>query len=118
MSHSIEEDCIFCRIIRGEAPADFLYQDETVVVFKDIRPCALIHLLILPKKHIRSINELTEEDQNVISAMVFIGKNIAKELGIWRTGYKLLINVEQGAGQDIFHVTCIYWVALILVYKA
>ena len=106
MSYSIEKekDCIFCRIIRGEAPADFFYQDEIVIVIKDIRPRAPVHLLILPKEHIRSINELREEDHSLISTMVFTGKNMAKELGIWRTGYKLLINVEQGAGQDIFHI--------------
>jgi histidine triad (HIT) family protein len=104
MKHSTDGNCIFCRIIRGEAPADFLYRDEYVVAFKDIRPRAPIHNLIIPQKHIRSVNELTEQDKDIVASMIFTGKFLAKQLGIHRAGYKLLLNVEAGGGQDIFHI--------------
>ena len=100
----MEKDCLFCQIIRGEKPADFLRQDESLVVFKDIYPHAPVHLLIAPRRHIRSINEVTEDDREVIQEMIVTGKEMAKEQGIHRTGYKLLFNVERGGGQVIFHL--------------
>jgi histidine triad (HIT) family protein len=98
------EGCKFCEIIRGERPADFIYRDETLVVFRDIYPSAPIHYLVVPTKHIRSINDLTEEDGRIIAAMILKAKEIAKEAGISRDGYKLLFNVELGGGQVIFHL--------------
>jgi histidine triad (HIT) family protein len=100
----MEKDCIFCQIIRGEQPADFKYRDDSLVVFKDIHPHAPVHLLVVPRKHIRSINEVTEEDREIISEMVLRGGQSAIEEGIAESGYKLLFNVERGGGQVIFHV--------------
>lgn len=100
----MERDCIFCQIVSGEKPADFLYQDQSLVVFKDIYPHAPVHLLIVPRRHIRSINEVTEQDKEIISRVVLKGKEMAKEQGVAKSGYKLLFNVEQGGGQVIFHV--------------
>ena len=91
-------------VIRGEKPADFLHKDESLVVFKDIYPHAPVHLLVVPRKHIRSINEVTGEDREIIYQMIVTGKDMAKEQGIHRAGYKLLFNVERGGGQVIFHV--------------
>jgi histidine triad (HIT) family protein len=99
-----EKDCVFCQIINGERPADFVYQDEAVAVFKDIRPSAPVHLLIVPKKHVRSLNDLDDRDKGIISEMIFRAKEVAKELGIAQSGYKLLFNVEWGGGQLIFHL--------------
>ena len=100
----MKSDCVFCQIVRGEQPADFLYQDPSMVVFKDIYPHAPVHLLIVPTRHIRSINYITDNEREIISEMVFKGKDMAKEQGIAETGYKLLFNVERGGGQVIFHV--------------
>ena len=100
----MERGCIFCQIVSGEKPADFLYQDQSLVVFKDIYPHAPVHLLIAPRRHIRSINEVTEQDKEIISRVVLKGKEMAKEQGVAKSGYKLLFNVEQGGGQVIFHV--------------
>ena len=100
----MEKDCVFCQIIRGEKAADFLYQGESIVVFKDIQPFAPIHLLIVPRRHIRSINDLTEQDRDVISEMILRAREMARERSISDSGYKLLFNVERGGGQVIPHL--------------
>jgi histidine triad (HIT) family protein len=97
-------DCIFCQIVRGDQPAEFLHKDDSLVVFRDINPHAPVHLLIVPRKHVRSINDVTEEDREIISEMIYRGKETAKQEGIAASGYKLVFNVERGGGQVIFHV--------------
>jgi histidine triad (HIT) family protein len=97
-------DCLFCKIISHEIPSEFLYEDDNYVVFKDINPAAPVHLLLVPKKHIRSINDLKEGDENIISGLFMIAKDMAKEQGVNESGYKLLFNVEKGGGQLIFHI--------------
>ncbi len=100
----MEKNCTFCQIIRGEKPAEIVYQDDTLLVFKDIYPHAPVHLLIVPKKHIRSLNDLTEQDRGIVSEMIWRAKEVAREQGISGTGYKVLFNVERGGGQVIFHL--------------
>ena len=100
----MENDCLFCRIVAGKKSADIVYRDETVVIFNDINPHAPVHLLIVPTKHIRSINDLTEADESVVAAMIFRARDMAKKLGVDRSGYRLAVNVERGAGQVIFHL--------------
>lgn len=100
----MEKDCIFCKIVNGEMPTEFLYEDDILVVFKDINPHAPVHILIVPKKHIRSINDLAENDREIISHMIMVGKNMAKDESVQSSGYKLLFNVEKGGGQVIFHL--------------
>jgi histidine triad (HIT) family protein len=97
-------DCIFCQIIRKERPAEFIYEDDALVVFKDAYPHAPVHLLIVPKKHIRGINDLADEDREIISEMILRAKEIALGAGVSQSGYKLVFNVERGAGQVIFHL--------------
>ncbi len=97
-------DCLFCKIINREIPSEFLYEDDTYVVFKDINPAAPVHLLLLPKKHIRSINDLTKEDGDILSGLFMVAKDMAREQGVNESGYKLLFNVEKGGGQEIFHL--------------
>ena len=96
--------CIFCDIINGKTGTKLLYENDTLVVFKDINPSAPVHLLIVPRKHIRSANDLKEEDQRIVSEMIMAGKEMAKKEGIAKSGYKLLFNVERGGGQVIFHL--------------
>ncbi|MGQ9654795.1 MAG: histidine triad nucleotide-binding protein [Thermodesulfobacteriota bacterium] len=99
-----EKDCTFCRIVAGELPADFIYRGDSLVVFKDIRPSAPIHLLVVPTRHIRSVNDLAEEDREIVSEMIFRAREIARENSFAGPGYKLLFNVERGGGQDVFHL--------------
>lgn len=101
---SSTEHCVFCRIIRGESPAEFLYRGQHVVIFKDIRPEAPVHLLVVPARHIRSVNELSGGDVEVLGEMFLKAKETAEELGIARRGYRLILNVERGGGQIIFHL--------------
>jgi histidine triad (HIT) family protein len=100
----MSSDCLFCKIINGEVPSKFLYEDDDFVVFNDINPAAPVHLLIVPKKHIRSMNDLQIEDRSIISGLFMIAKDMAKSLGVNKSGYKLLFNVEKGGGQVIFHI--------------
>ena len=100
----MEKDCAFCMIIRKERPADCVYEDESVVVIKDFRPHAPVHLLIIPKRHIRSINDLTEEDRDIVFDMILRARTMAKDQSIAQSGYKLVFNTERGGGQVIFHL--------------
>ena len=97
-------DCLFCKIIQGDVPTTFLYEDEDLVVFRDINPAAPVHLLLVPRKHIRSMNDIGENDAAVISKLFFAARQMAKEQEISASGYKLLFNVEKGGGQEIFHI--------------
>ncbi len=97
-------DCLFCNIASGATETEFLHETEDLVVFKDINPHAPVHLLIVPKKHIRSINDLTDEDHDILAKLIMAGKYMAEEQGVAKSGYKLLFNVEKGGGQMIFHL--------------
>lgn len=98
------EDCLFCKIVNGEIPSEFLYEDDEFVVFRDINPHAPVHLLIVPKKHIRSINDLEEQDSVLVGKSFSLAKQMATAQGVNESGYKLLFNVEKGGGQEIFHI--------------
>jgi histidine triad (HIT) family protein len=100
----MEKDCIFCQIAQGQPETEMLYQSDTLVVFKDINPHAPVHLLLVPKKHIRSVNDLTDADQEILAELILVAKEMAKEQGVDKSGYKLLYNVEKGGGQLIFHL--------------
>jgi histidine triad (HIT) family protein len=96
--------CIFCDIVNRKMETEFLFENETVVVFKDIHPHAPVHILIVPKRHIRSINDLTVDDGPLLSELIMTGKAMADKIGVAKSGYKLLFNVEKGGGQMIFHL--------------
>jgi histidine triad (HIT) family protein len=100
----MEKGCLFCRISRGETPTEFLFENDTLVVFKDIHPAAPVHLLIVPKRHIRSINDLQDADQPILSELLMTARDMAAQSGVAKSGYRLFINVERGGGQVIFHL--------------
>ncbi|MDX1707840.1 MAG: HIT domain-containing protein [Desulfobacterales bacterium] len=100
----MEKDCIFCHIAHGQTDTKILYENDALVVFKDINPHAPVHLLFVPKKHIRSINDLTDADEAILSELIMVARDMAKEHGVAKSGYKLLYNVEKGGGQVIFHL--------------
>ncbi len=100
----MNSDCIFCKIVKGESSANFVYKDEDMVVFHDTRPKAPVHVLIVPVEHIESLNVLEERHGALLAKMILKAKEIAGLLGIRDSGYKLVINVERGGGQVIFHL--------------
>jgi len=95
-------DCIFCKIINKEIPTEFVYEDNDAAVFKDIKPAAPIHFLVVPKEHIQSIMHLEGNHKEIISKIIFIAKKVAEEKGL--KGYKLVFNVGREGGQIIDHL--------------
>jgi histidine triad (HIT) family protein len=97
-------DCIFCKIIANEIPTDILYQDKELIAFRDINPMAPIHLLIIPRKHIPSLTQITEADSSLIGAIINVANEMARREGIANSGYRLVIICGQHGGQIIPHV--------------
>jgi histidine triad (HIT) family protein len=97
-------DCIFCKIIDGELPSDIVYRDERVIGFRDINPIAPVHLLIIPRKHIPSIRDLTDDDLPLLGHMTVVANRLAVEEGIADPGYRLIINCGEEAGQTVHHI--------------
>ncbi len=97
-------DCIFCQIVAGEIPADILYQDEEVIAFRDINPVAPTHLLIIPRKHIPSLAHLPDAETPLIGHMAKIANQLAKEAGIFESGYRLAISCGEQGGQEVPHL--------------
>ncbi|MFH0906754.1 MAG: HIT domain-containing protein [bacterium] len=97
-------NCIFCKIANHQQKADVVFENKEIIVFKDINPKTLIHFLVVPKKHINSINELKSNDGDLIIQMIFSAKKLAKENNIDKKGYRLLFNVGRGGGQIIDHI--------------
>jgi histidine triad (HIT) family protein len=100
----MEQSCLFCRVIGRKTPVEFLHEDALVVAFNDIRPQAPVHLLICPKKHIATLNDLTPEDDELIGHMFQVAKTMAEQLNIHQRGYRTVFNVNAGAGQSVFHI--------------
>ena len=98
------EDCLFCKIIKGDIPSTKVYEDEFVYAFKDINPEAPVHILVVPKKHIKSMNEIEEIDENLSGKIFFAIKKIAKEQGIAEQGYRVISNCGKDAGQTVMHL--------------
>lgn len=98
------QDCLFCNIAHGKTDTEFLYEDDKLVVFRDIKPHAPVHLLLVPKRHIRSVNDLTDDDRSILGDLFMAAREMAKKEGVDQSGYKLLFNVEKGGGQVIFHL--------------
>lgn len=98
------DDCIFCRIAEGKIESDKVYEDEKFVAFRDINPQAPTHVLIIPKQHIATLNEL--EDSEMAGRLVLIAKELALKSGISESGYRIVLNCNRDAGQDVFHIHC------------
>jgi len=96
--------CVFCWIVAGDTESDILYQDEAITAFRDIRPQAPTHILIVPNEHIRSINELNEADNTLLPKMFATAHHLAESAGIAERGYRLVINTGPDAGQVIDHM--------------
>ena len=97
-------DCIFCQIVAGKVPSEILYQDEKVIVFRDINPVAPTHLLIIPKEHIPSLAHLSEAEAPLVGHMVSVANQLAKREGIAESGYRVVINCGEQGGQLVPHL--------------
>ncbi len=98
------EETIFSKIIRQEIPTPLLYQDDLVTAFRDITPKVSSHILIVPNKHIPTINDVTESDELTMGRMITVAKKLAKEEGIDEDGYRLIINCNDDGGQEVYHI--------------
>lgn len=96
--------CIFCKIVTGEIPAKIIYQDTTVIAFDDLHPKAPQHKLIIPRQHLATLNDMAEEDKELLGHMMYIAKQLAREIGIAETGYRVLMNCNGDGGQEVFHM--------------
>jgi histidine triad (HIT) family protein len=98
------ENCIFCKIAKGEIPSENVYEDDMLLAFKDIHPEAPVHIVIIPKKHIDSVNTLEEQDSELISQIFLAIKKIAVQLNIADSGYRVITNIGEDGGQTIHHI--------------
>jgi len=99
-----KNDCLFCKIANEEIKADIVFQNDKIVAFRDIRPIAPVHILIIPKEHISSMNNITEERTDLLGELLYVATKIAKEQEIAEDGYKLLIRTGRHGGQEIPHI--------------
>jgi histidine triad (HIT) family protein len=97
-------DCLFCKIIAGQIPGSIVYQDDRIVAFKDINPQAPTHVLVVPRRHIARLNELTAEDDGLVGEIVRRGAALAKAAGHADRGYRTVFNTNADAGQTVFHI--------------
>jgi histidine triad (HIT) family protein len=100
----METDCLFCKIVNRELPADVVYEDEQLLAFNDISPQAPTHTLIIPKIHIATVNDLTEAEINLPGAMILRARALAGEKGIAESGYRLIFNCNPEGGQTVYHI--------------
>lgn len=98
------DNCIFCKIINKEIPSTIVYEDEWTLAFRDIKPVAPVHIIIVPKLHIASVNDLTEENAEAVARVHIAAKKTAEALGVAEKGYRLINNCGADAGQTVFHL--------------
>lgn len=99
-----EESCLFCKIIAGKTPGDFVYQDESCVVIRDINPQAPTHVLVIPREHLESLDDASQKDESLLGHLLRVCARMANDLGHADSGYRTVINTGAGAGQSVFHL--------------
>ena len=97
-------ECIFCKISKGEIPAEKVYEDDDVIAFNDIHPVAPVHILFVPKKHYASLNDMSDDSSEVLAKILLAVKKVANQKGVGETGYRTVINTNKHAGQEVFHI--------------
>lgn len=98
------DDCVFCKIIKGEIPSEKVYEDDEIIAFKDINPAAPIHILVIPKKHIATLLDVKGEDCYLISKIFVAINKIAKQIGIEESGFRIIANCGKDSGQEVMHI--------------
>lgn len=104
MNQSTHSDCLFCKIMGGDIPATIVYESDTVVAFNDISPQAPTHVLIVPRKHIATINDIEAADQGLVGSLFSVAREIAVREGFAEDGYRVVMNCNGAAGQTVFHI--------------
>jgi histidine triad (HIT) family protein len=99
-----EQDCLFCRIIAGEVPADIVHQDERSIAFRDTNPQAPVHVLVIPREHMDSLDDASQRDEALLGHLLRVAARIANDQGLSESGYRTVINTGAGVGQSIFHL--------------
>ena len=100
----MDHQCLFCRIAAGEIPAELVHSDQDLVAFRDINPQAPTHILIIPRKHIASVSDLSPEDAEIMGKLFLAAKDLARGEGIEDGGYRMVVNAGSDAGQTVFHI--------------
>jgi histidine triad (HIT) family protein len=98
------ENCLFCRIVRGEIPASVVYSDEDALAFRDINPQAPLHVLVIPREHIASLHEAQTHDAATLGRLLHVAARVAEQEGVAGGGYRTVVNTGAGAGQTVFHL--------------
>ena len=98
------EDCLFCKIIKGEIPSTKVYEDDEILAFRDINPLAPVHVLVIPKKHISSLNQLQPEDEAIVGRIYTVINKIAKQENISESGFRVVVNCGEDGGQAVKHL--------------
>ena len=98
------ESCLFCKIINKEIPASMVFEDEKMIAFNDINPQAPIHILLIPREHFSSLNEIPEEKKNILSHILLKARQIAQEKGFAEKGYRIVLNTARDSGQEVLHI--------------
>jgi len=104
MGHQPESACIFCRIAAGEIPADIVRETDEAIAFRDINPQAPVHILVIPRRHVSTVNDLAPTDRELLGSMVTLARDLARAEGIADDGYRLVVNCGAQAGQTVFHL--------------
>ena len=99
-----EENCLFCKIVDGKTPAEFVHQDDFCVVIRDINPQAPSHVLVIPREHLESLDDASQKDEGLLGHLLRVGARVANDLGHAESGYRTVINTGAGAGQSVFHL--------------
>ena len=98
------DDCLFCKILAGDIPSTKVFEDDACLAFEDINPGAPCHVLVIPKKHIATANDIGTEDHALVGRMFAAAREVAEQKGVKESGYRLVMNVGEGAGQSVFHI--------------
>ncbi len=99
-----DSDCLFCNIVAGDIPADVIYESDTAIAFRDINPQAPTHVVIIPRQHVSTINDIDDEHEPIVGSLFSAAKAIAAQEGIADDGYRVVMNCNKAAGQSVFHV--------------
>ena len=98
------DNCLFCKIIKGEIPSSKVYEDDEILAFRDINPLAPVHVLVIPKKHISSLNDLQTEDEAVVGRIYTVINKIAKQENVFESGFRVVVNCGEDGGQEVQHL--------------
>ena len=99
-----DRDCLFCKILEGDIPADIVYESDTAIAFRDINPQAPTHVVIIPRKHIATINDIDSDDHEIVGSLYTAANTIARDEGFSDEGYRVVMNCNKAAGQTVFHI--------------